>query len=56
MERRRAEVDAFWSDHGPQLRAIMDSARAEMRAVLTPEQRVLEEQFRAERRRHYEEH
>jgi Spy/CpxP family protein refolding chaperone len=56
MERRRAEVDAFWKDHGPQLRMIMDSARAEMRAVLTPEQQALEEQFRAERRRHYERH
>lgn len=56
MERRRAEVDAFWKEHGPQLRAITDSARAEMREVLTPEQRVLEEQFRAERRRHYEGH
>lgn len=56
MERRRAEVHAFWKEHGPQLRTITDSARAEMRAVLTPEQRVLEEQFRAERRRHYERH
>lgn len=56
MERRRAEVDEFWDQHGPQLRAIMDSARAEMRAVLTPEQRALEEQFRAERRRHYQRH
>lgn len=56
MERRRAEVDEFWNQHGPQLRAIMDSARAEMRTVLTPEQRELEEQFRAERRRHYQRH
>jgi Spy/CpxP family protein refolding chaperone len=56
MERRRDEVDAFWKEHGPQLRAITDSARAEIRSVLTPEQRVLEEQFRAERRKHYERH
>jgi Spy/CpxP family protein refolding chaperone len=56
MERRRAEVDAFGKENGPQLRAIMDSARAEIRAVLTPEQQALEEQFRAERRRHYERH
>lgn len=54
MERRRREVDAFWQQHGPQLRTITDSARAEIRSVLTPEQRELEEQFRAERRRHYE--
>lgn len=56
MERRRAEVDAFWKEHGPQMRAIMDSARAEIRTVLTPAQRELEEQFRAERRKHYERH
>jgi Spy/CpxP family protein refolding chaperone len=56
MERRREEVDAFWKQHGPQLRAIMDSARAEVRTVLTPEQQAIEEKFRAERRRHYERH
>lgn len=56
MERRRQEVDSFWQEHGPQLRAITDSARAEMRSVLTPEQREIEEKFRAERRRHYERH
>jgi Spy/CpxP family protein refolding chaperone len=56
MERRREEVDAFWKQHGPQLRAIMDSARAEMRTVLTPEQQAIEEKFRADRRRHYERH
>jgi Spy/CpxP family protein refolding chaperone len=54
MERRRGEVDAFWEKHGPQLRAITDSARAEIRAVMTPEQRAIEEQFRAKRRKHYE--
>lgn len=56
MERRREELESFWTEHGPLLRAITDSARAEMRAVLTPEQRTIEEQFRAERRRHYERH
>jgi Spy/CpxP family protein refolding chaperone len=54
MERRRDEMDAFWKQHGPQLRAITDSARVEIRSVLTEEQRAAEEEFRAERRRHYE--
>ena len=54
MERRRDEMDAFWKQHGPQLRAITDSARVEIRSVLTEEQRAVEEEFRAERRRHYE--
>ncbi|MBR9990334.1 MAG: hypothetical protein KFH98_11295 [Gemmatimonadetes bacterium] len=56
MERRRDEVDAFWKEHGPELRAIMDSVRAEIRTVLTPEQQALEEAFRADRRKHYQDH
>lgn len=52
MERRRGQVDAFWEEHGPVLRAITDSVRSEIRGVLTPEQREAEERFRAERRKH----
>jgi Spy/CpxP family protein refolding chaperone len=53
MERRRAEMDAFWTEHRPLLDAIMDSARAEIRTVLTPEQQEIEQRFREERRRHH---
>jgi Spy/CpxP family protein refolding chaperone len=53
MERRRGEVQAFWNEHGPQLRAVMDSARADVREVLTPEQQAIEAEFFAERRKHY---
>jgi Spy/CpxP family protein refolding chaperone len=53
MERRRVEMDAFWKEHGPTLRAIYDSTRAEIRTVLTPEQRALDDQFMAERRSHF---
>lgn len=53
MERRREEMDAFWLEHRPRLNAITDSARAEIRRVLTPEQQEIEEQFRAERRKHH---
>jgi Spy/CpxP family protein refolding chaperone len=53
MERRREEVESFWNEHGPQLRAVMDSARADVREVLTPEQQVMEAEFFAERRKHY---
>lgn len=52
LERRRAEMEEFWERHGPTLRAITDSARSEMRAVLTPEQRAIEEQYMDERRKH----
>lgn len=51
MERRSIEVEAFWNEHGPKLRAVMDSARAEVREILTPEQRAIEERHHAERRR-----
>lgn len=52
LERRRSEMEEFWNEHRPALRAIADSARAELRTVLTPEQRVIEEQFMTERRKH----
>jgi Spy/CpxP family protein refolding chaperone len=53
LERRRAEMEEFWEEHRPTVRAIADSARAELRLVLTPEQRAIEERFMAERRQHY---
>lgn len=52
LERRRSEMEEFWDEHRPALRAIADSARAELRSVLTPEQRLIEEEFRAARRKH----
>ncbi len=56
LERRRAQMDAFWKQRGPELRAIVDSTRAEIRELLTPEQRMKEDSLRAERRREYERH
>jgi Spy/CpxP family protein refolding chaperone len=53
LERRRQEMEQFWDQHRPALRAIADSARAELRAVLTPEQRAIEEQYMEERRQHH---
>ena len=51
MEEGCAEMDAFWAEHRPTLRAITDSTRARIRAVLTPEQRALDDEWLAERRR-----
>lgn len=45
LERRRKQIDAFWAEFGPILRAIRDSTRSEIREVLTPEQRELEDRF-----------
>ncbi|HEY8483165.1 MAG TPA: hypothetical protein VIL13_01045 [Longimicrobiales bacterium] len=52
LERRRKQIDAFWAEFGPKLRAIRDSTRSEIREVLTPEQRELEERLWRARRRH----
>lgn len=50
LERRRGQIDRFWSEAGPTLNAITDSTRAEIRAVLTPEQRELHDRLRRERK------
>jgi Spy/CpxP family protein refolding chaperone len=49
LERRRAEMEEFWDEHRPALRGIADAARAELRAVLTPEQQAVEQRFLEER-------
>ena len=54
MEQGRTQMDAFWAQHRPALRAITDSTRAQIRAVLTPEQRALDDEWIAERRREAE--
>jgi len=51
LEARKMHVDAFWNEAGPRLRAIVDSTRAEIREVLTPEQRAEYDRIREERRR-----
>ncbi|HEX7091588.1 MAG TPA: hypothetical protein VF192_15715 [Longimicrobiales bacterium] len=51
LERGRRKAQAFWDEHGPTLRAIVDSTRAEIRSLLTPEQRAEYDRLRAERRR-----
>ena len=50
MERRRAETSAFWDREGARLRAIVDSTRSEIRAVLTPAQRARYDELRAQHR------
>jgi len=53
MEKRRRDMDAFWKQHNPEVRAIVDSARAEVDRLLTPEQRQKFEEFRERRRREH---
>ena len=48
--RRRVQIDSFWRGPGRSLRAIMDSTRQEVRAVLTPEQRTRFDRRRMEGR------
>lgn len=55
MERRRQRTDSLWQEDGRRIRAAVDSARAEIRTVLTPQQIAeydrLRERHEAERRR-----
>jgi Spy/CpxP family protein refolding chaperone len=50
LERRRRETKEFWDTQGPRLRAIVDSAEAEVLRALTAEQLVQLDSLRARRR------
>jgi Spy/CpxP family protein refolding chaperone len=54
MDRRRERTDSLWQQDGQRIRAAVDSARAEIRTVLTPQQAAeydrLREQHEQERR------
>lgn len=50
LDRRHKEIDAFWDENGPQMRMIVDSARAEFRSILTDEQRAEFDRRRAAER------
>lgn len=55
MARRRQRTDSLWQEDGRRIRAAVDSARAEIRTVLTPQQATeydrLREEHEAERKR-----
>lgn len=51
LARRNAEIEAFWDEAGPRLRAIVDAARADIREILTPAQEKEYDRLRKERRR-----
>ncbi len=50
LQARKQQMDAFWAENGPRMEQIVDSARAEIRNVLTPEQQAESDRRRAERR------
>ena len=56
IAKRRAQTDLFWDQHGPQMRSIVDSTRAEINRVLNDEQRARMEQWRQERRERHKQH
>lgn len=60
MARRRARTDSLWRTDGARIRAAVDSTRAEIRAVLTPQQAAeydrLREQRNQKKRRERGEH
>lgn len=47
MARRRQRTDSLWQQDGQRIRAAVDSARAEIRGVLTPPQAAEYERLRA---------
>ena len=48
LERRRSQTRRFWQHEGAGLRSMVDSTRAEIRNVLTPEQRERYDRLRQE--------
>lgn len=56
LDRRRAQLDAFWAETRPKVHSLVESTRADIRAILTPEQRAEYDRLRAEARREREEH
>lgn len=47
----RQRMDAFWKETGPGYRALVDSTRAQVRAIMNPEQRARYDELRAAARR-----
>lgn len=54
IERSKQRMEAVWDTVGPRFHAIMDSTRAEIRAVLDPAQRVEYDRLLEERQREKE--
>lgn len=50
LQAGREKVDAYWKETEPGYRALVDSTRAQVRAVLTPEQQAEYDRLRAEHR------
>jgi Spy/CpxP family protein refolding chaperone len=48
MEESNRRVRAFWTEEGAAVRAMVDSTRAEIRGVLTPEQTATYDRLREE--------
>jgi Spy/CpxP family protein refolding chaperone len=48
MARRRERTDSLWKTDGTRIRAAVDTTRAEIRAVLTPQQAVEYDRLRDE--------
>jgi Spy/CpxP family protein refolding chaperone len=51
LERRRRQMDVLWQEARPAMRALVDSTEAEIRVVLTPDQRAQFDRMREEGRK-----
>jgi Spy/CpxP family protein refolding chaperone len=50
FERRRDELSALWHEYEPRMDAVVDSTRAEMHRLLTPEQIQAYDEYRKQRK------
>jgi len=55
FESQRSRMDQFWADAGPRMNAILDETRADVREILTEEQRTQYDSNRAARQRRQQE-
>ena len=51
LERRRAQMEVLWQQTRPGMRALVDSTAAEIRVLLTPDQRSAFDRMREEGRK-----
>lgn len=56
LDHRRAQLDAFWAEARPRVHSLVESTRADIRAILTPEQRAKYDALRDQARKEREQH
>ncbi len=53
MSPHEVAVQSVWKEHGPAMKAIIESTYAQVDSLLTPEQRAAKDRFRQDRQKYY---